>query len=132
MWAEDIANHLAAAGVGTVGTDLFWGVLPDKPTSCGAVIPTPGSPVERQFGSSGVWLQRARAQFSWRAETTDKVAEAFTKSQTALDALAGIEAQTIGSTKVYTIQGLQSPGLLYQDEAGLAVYGFNFVVEFEQ
>ena len=42
MWAEDIVDHLVAAGVGTAGTDLYWGILPDKPESCGAVIPYPG------------------------------------------------------------------------------------------
>ena len=132
MWASDIVDYLAAEGIGTVGTDLFWGVLPDEPGSCGAVIPYPGAPVEKQFGSEGVWREKARAQFSWRAEKPDQVAVAFTKAQAALDALAAIEAQTIGSTKVYSIQGLQSPGLLYQDEGGLAVVGFNFVVDFEQ
>ena len=33
MWAEDIVDYLAAAGIGTVGTDLYWGVLPDMPES---------------------------------------------------------------------------------------------------
>ena len=47
MWAEDIVDHLVAAGVGTAGTDLYWGVLPDKPESCGAFRPAPPCVVSR-------------------------------------------------------------------------------------
>ena len=72
------------------------------------------------------------AQFVWRSASPDGVGDALEKAQVAFEALAGTQAQTIGSTKVYSIQGLQSPGLLYQDEGGLTVIGFNFVVEFEQ
>ena len=71
MWAEDIVDHLVTAGIGVAGENLFWGVLPDTPAFCGAVIPYPGQPPEEAFGSEGAWLERPRAQFSWRAESTD-------------------------------------------------------------
>ena len=130
MWTEDILGHLEAAGVGTCGTDLYWGQLPDSPKSCGAVIPYPGLSPEEQFGSEGAWLERPRAQFSWRAGAPDRVAEAFTKAQEAFDALAGVQMRTIGSTLFYRIQALQSPFVLYQGEDGLVVVGFNFATEF--
>ena len=131
MWASDIVDYLAAAGVGTAGEDLFWGSLPDKPESCGAVIPYPGQPPEQQYGSEGAWLEKPRAQFSWRAESTDKVAEAYAKAQVAFDALTGVQSTNIGTTKVYRVVVNSSPSTLYQDEDGLPVVGFSFVVEFE-
>lgn len=40
---NDIALYLAANAVGTIGTNLFWGSLPDSPDSCVSLIQSTGS-----------------------------------------------------------------------------------------
>ena len=52
MWTEDILNYFESNSLGTCGTDLFWGVLPDMPKYCGAVLPAPGGSAEEAFGST--------------------------------------------------------------------------------
>ena len=131
MWLMDIANHLEAAGVGTVGVDLFLGPMPEEPVSCGALIPYPGAPPEQQFGAEGAWLEKPRCQFSWRAADHSDFELALSKGQLAFDALTGVQTRTVGSTKVYRIQVHASPSVLFQDEAGRSMVGFNLTVEFE-
>ena len=132
-WLTDIVERLEAAGVGTPGTDLFYGPLPDDPKSCGAVVPYPGAPPEEQFGATGPWLLRPRAQFSWRAETPDGFELAFEKATVAFDSLSSVgHATMLGNTKVYTLAVLQSPSMLYLSDDGSPVCGFNFEVEHEK
>ena len=132
MWIKDIVDHLEAAGVGTCGTDLFWGVLPDTPKYCGAVLPDPGSPAEEAFGSTGIWLLKPRAKFVWRAGALDQVQGAFEQAQLACESLYAIgHAVTVGSTHILNVSA-QSPGLVEMTEGGLPVAGFTFSLEIEK
>ena len=131
MWITDIANHLEAAGVGTVGVDLFIGPMPEEPVSCGALIPYGGQSPEQAFGQEGAWLEKPRCQFTWRAADHSDFELALSKAQAAFDALVGVQARTVGTTKVHRIDVHQSAGVLYQDEAGRIMIGFNFTTEFE-
>lgn len=108
-WTSEIADALAALGLGTVGTDLFWGQLPATPVACGAVIPAPGSPGEMALGAQGVSIEYPRAQIVFRGERDD-VSGPLTKAQTAFENLAQTAA-TIGSTVYYRITPQQSPYL---------------------
>lgn len=108
------------------GTDLFWGVLPDNPKSCGAVIPYPGPPAEEQFGSPGVWLEKPRAQFVWRSATPDGVGDALVKAQSAFELLQRVQVEEIEGTLYHMIQPLQAPFVLDIDESGLPTAAFNF------
>ena len=131
-WLTDIVERLEAAGVGTVGVDFFYGVMPDTPKFCGAVIPYPGRQPQEQFGATGPWLLTPRAQFSWRAETPDGFELAFGKATAAFDSLSSVgHAVTVGSTKIYSLDVLQTPNVLFLSEAGSPVVGFNFEVEHE-
>ena len=132
MWAEDIVGHLEAAGVGTCGTDLFWGVLPDMPKYCGAVLPAPGGAAEEAFGSTGIWLSKPRAQFVQRAGAPDQIQDAFQTAQAAFEAMYAIgHAVTVGTTHILNVSA-QSPGVVEMTESGLPVVGFTFTLEIEQ
>ena len=131
MWITDIANYLEAAGVGTVGVDLFCGPMPEEPVSCGALIPYPGQSPEQAFGAEGAWIEKPRCQFTWRAADHSDFELAYAKSQAAFDALTGVQARTVGTTKIHRIDVHSSAGVLYQDEAGRNMVGFNLTVEFE-
>jgi hypothetical protein len=108
-WTSEIVDYLATLGLGTVGTNLFFGQLPATPDECGAVIPAPGSPAEMKFGSQGVYLENPRAQIVFRG-TMDDVNTALLKAQTAFEALAQSNV-TLGSTLFYRIAPMQSPYL---------------------
>jgi len=43
---DDVAAYLATKSVGTVGTDLFKGFLPDTPANCVAIFEYAGFPPE--------------------------------------------------------------------------------------
>ena len=132
MWIEDIVNYLESNSLGTCGVDLFWGVLPDMPKFCGAVLPAPGGSAEEAFGSTGIWLSKPRAQFVWRAGAPDQVQGAFMKAQLAFEAMYAIgHAVTVGSTHILNVSA-QSPGVVEMTESGLPVVGFTFNLEIEQ
>ena len=129
FWAQEIVEFLSDAGIGTPGTDLFYGVMPDTPKFCGAVIPYPGRQPEQQFGEPDVWLEMPRAQFSWRAGAPDQIQDAFEKLQLAYELLQRVQVEVIGGTLYHRIQPLQTPFVSDIDESGLPVVAFNFEVE---
>lgn len=108
-WTADVADYLATLGLGTVGTNLFWGQLPTSPDEAGAVIPSPGSPAEAIFGAQGVGIEYPRAQVVFRG-TAEDASTPFTKAQTAFEALRR-DAVTLGTTVFYRLTPIQSPFL---------------------
>ena len=131
-WLTDIVNYLASAGIGVAGETLFWGILPDSPASCGAVLPVPGSPAEEAFGSAGVWLTKPRAQYVQRAGSPDGIQAAFETAQLAYEEIMSIgHARTVGSTHILNVSA-QSPGVVEMTESGLPVVGFGFSLDIEQ
>ena len=128
-WSQEIIEFLSDAGIGTPGEDLFWGVMPDTPKFCVAVIPYPGRQPEQQFGAPDVWLEFPRAQLSCRAGAPDQIQDAFETAQLAMELLQRVQVEVIGGTLYHRIQPLQTPFVIDIDESGLPVVGFNFEVE---
>lgn len=129
-WAHEIVAYLAETGVGMNAKNLFWGFLPDDPASCGAIVPYPGEPPEKQFGTEEIWLEKPRAQFTWRGPTPDDAETAFLNAQVAFEALARIQTQTILDfpTFYHVVEPLQAPYLRDLEVSGLPLVSFNFRV----
>jgi hypothetical protein len=53
MLGDEVAARLAAQGLGTVNTDLFYNVMPDSPDVATAVLPYGGMPSEPDLGING-------------------------------------------------------------------------------
>ena len=129
-WSQEIIGFLSDAGIGTPGEDLFWGVMPDTPKFCIAVIPYPGPAARtavRGHRTCGWWFPRA--QLSCRAGAPDQIQDAFETAQLAMELLQRVQVKVIGGTLYHRIQPLQTPFVIDIDESGLPVVGFNFEVE---
>jgi len=123
---DELGVYLAAQGVGTVGTDLFLGGLPDAPPACVAVLETggmasakamraaPGSPVAEQPGFQVI----ARgAPFDYEGPRA--------KAQLAYRKLDGLGTSVLSGTRWFWVTATQSPFLIQRDENERVWIGFN-------
>lgn len=127
MLAEDIVDYLSSGGLGTAGTDLFAGFLPDTPEVCGAVYETGGtSPVRAMSGLPGTApFERPRIQVVFRATQYD-YATARLKAHNAFMLLDGLPKRTINGTQYYWGEAVQSPFVMNRDGNGLVKIACNF------
>lgn len=65
MIHDEILGLLEAEEVGTPGSDLFWGFLPDSPDSCAAFFEYAGEPAQET--KAGVYRELPRLQVITRA-----------------------------------------------------------------
>ena len=61
MLLDEIVDHLAAGGLGTIDKDILWGPLPEEPHEAIWVNETPGSPPASAKGQAVVY-ERPRFQ----------------------------------------------------------------------
>jgi len=100
---DDLGAALQTAAVGTLGTDLFLGELPETTVApVLAVIEYPGEPGERTFG--GPVTETSRVQLMGRGLS---YTDARAKVESAYDALDGLGAAS--GTPALWIEALQPP-----------------------
>lgn len=130
MFLDDIAAYLQGEGIGTIGTTLFKGSIPeDAPLvavhdALVALMETPGLP------SSHV---HTRAQASFEQPTLQVVIRgapygypaARQKAQDAFEALDGVANVVLGTGAYLWILALQSPFWLRTDELQRPYFVFN-------
>ena len=126
---DDLASHLQTQGIGTVGSTLFKGVLPDTPDACVAVLESPAmlGPVRTRKGSLGVPVtERPRVQVLARATSYQA---ARNKAVDALAALDWLGPVTLNSVAYQQVEALQRPPFPYAVDAnGRQVFAFNVEV----
>lgn len=117
MLLGDMEILLSSGGVGTPGTDLYFGSLPPDPDTALAVYETPGLPPEHTMGNTAgqAACERPTIQVVARAAT---YATARALSQKAFLLLDGLPKRVIGSTQYYYGKARQSPFLMGRDESG--------------
>jgi hypothetical protein len=126
MLLPDIANKLQILGVGTKGTDLFMGTMPDTPDNLVALYEYPGE------GRSLAWNSITRESPNLQALVRNKSYDAGrTKIEQIVNALHGLANVTLGTTKYLLINSIQSPGLLQRDSSNRAIFVVNFSVNKE-
>jgi hypothetical protein len=105
MTAKDLADYLAAANIGTVGTDIFYSFVPDKPDALVAVLPTGGWPRDPYIGTRHPTFQlRIRA-----AAFVDAEAKAAAVAAVFRDGAGAKGNFSIGSDHVFLADFAQEP-----------------------
>ncbi len=109
---EEIVTFLASEGLGTAGTDLFFGKMPATPAACGVVYETGGIAPDLGFGSSVARSESPAIQVVFRGAKEDYDGPRA-KAKTAWASLVSVEApQTLTGTIYNWIHPLQSPFVL--------------------
>lgn len=122
---DEIATYLAGKNVGTVGTDLFLGFLPDKPDNLVALFEYAGDPMELTMGSSDPVLERPGLQV--RVRNTSYSA-ARSNIEAVVDELHGLAEQTLTNKRYLLIKANQSPESLGLDANMRSEFVCNFSV----
>lgn len=131
---DEIAAKLATLGVGTVGTSIHKGMMPETPNVCTAVYEYGGAPPEFGFGAAGLDRETPAVQIVCRGEPQDYATPRAT-AETAYAGLAAVECATLsggGTSALYlTIHPQQSPFLLKRDANERVYVCFNCLCEKE-
>lgn len=129
MLLDDLATHLQAAGLGTIGTTLFKGTLPMDPTPLAsldaivALIETPGFPPVRSHDQPPSLYEQPVVQVLSRGVPHGYVG-ARQKAQAAWEALDGVSNQTLGTGFYLWIVAQRSPAWLRTDDLHRPVIEF--------
>ena len=101
---DDLCQHLASLSVGTLGTNLFLGVMPDKATAI-TVVETGGPAPYHDYGPEEI-LDRPSVQVLVR---NAKYRDARTKADEIRDLLDGIANWPINGTRYLSITAMNDP-----------------------
>jgi hypothetical protein len=102
---QDISSLLESGGVGTLGSNLFWGMLPDAPDLATAVFEYAGEPPTYVKSRKVEW-EHPRLQVITRGKT---YIEAMQKAEDVYAALHGVRGQTINGKLYDSIRARQRP-----------------------
>jgi hypothetical protein len=103
----EIGAYLATKSIGTVGTDIFLGLMPDQPDNCIALFEYAGSPPDLHWAGEYPGLQvrvRNKSYAAGRAKIGEIVKE-----------LHGLHEQTLSGTRYLLIRARGSPEVLKRD-----------------
>jgi len=117
---NDIADHLATLGHGTVGTDIFYSSLPDSPDVCVCVIQTGG-----QRPAPWEDLEYPGIQIVVRDSDSDV---ARTKAEAIFADLAGLTHTTINTRIYHYFESTGSPNDVGLDEKNRRLITIPFIV----
>jgi len=117
---SDISTYLKNQGVGTPGTDMFLGLMPDQPDNCIALFEYAGSPPDLHWNGEYPGLQVRVRNKSYAAART-KIGEAMT-------ALHGLHEQTLSDTRYLLIKARGSPEILKRDANNRVELFVNFEI----
>ncbi len=122
---EAIADYLQAQGRGTVGTDIFIGLMPDSPDTSVTVYESAGPGTIQTFGG-GVALDRVSIQISVRG-VRDDYPTARNRAVTIRDTLASVTEVTQGSVRFVRLDPTGYVNSIGRDEEDRPVFTINFI-----
>jgi hypothetical protein len=117
---SEIGNYLQTQGKGTLGTDIFLGLLPDQPDDCIALFEYAGSPPDLHWNGEYPGLQARVRNTSYAA--------ARTKIGDVVDELHGLCEQTLSGTRYLLIKAKGSPEILKRDSNNRIELFVNFEI----
>ena len=117
---SDISTYLKNQGVGTPGTDMFLGLMPDRPDNCIALFEYAGSPPDLHWNGEYPGLQVRVRNKSYAAART-KIGEVMEK-------LHGLHEQTLSGTRYLLIKARGSPEVLKRDNNNRVELFVNFEI----
>lgn len=113
MLLPDIGGYLEGLGIGTAGTNLFYGQMPETPDVCVVLFEYAGSPPE--FTHDGHDYENPGLQIMVRGIS---YANARTTMDIIQDYLHTLANTTISGTKYLFIRAIQSPFVFATDNNG--------------
>jgi hypothetical protein len=116
----EIGAYLATESIGTVGTDIFLGLMPDQPDSCVALFEYAGSPPDLHWNGKYPGLQVRVRNKSYAAART-KIGEVMEK-------LHRLHEQTLSGTRYLLIKARGSPEILKRDNNNRVELFVNFEI----
>lgn len=127
MLLVELGDYLSTNGVGTVGTDLFLGFMPDTPNGCVALYETGGlGPARAMRGSAGQPVaERPRVQVVARSTS---YASARAKARDAYLLLEGLGDVTLNGVQYKWVGAVQEPFMMGRDELGRVSIAANYDV----
>jgi len=117
---SEIGAYLATKSIGTVGTDIFLGLMPDQPDNCVALYEYAGSPPDLHWNGEYPGLQVRVRNKSYAAART-KIGEVMEK-------LHGLHEQTLSGTRYLLIKARGSPEVLKRDNNNRVELFVNFEI----
>ena len=118
MLLDAVGAHLAANGIGVVGTSIFLSQIPDSPDFAIGIFEYPGLPSTKAFGTT-VLIENARFQVMVRSSRPG-VANAYVTARNKAEAiyvlLDGAGKLTLSGKAYYYIEALGPPSPLTEDE----------------
>jgi hypothetical protein len=129
MLLDELALYLQTQGLGTVGTTIFKGTLPDQPDACTAVFEYAGLPSEKTFSPTpgAAVEEKPRVQIVCRGIKQDYQTPR-TQADAIWKALDGLGNVTMSGTGYLWIEALQSPFLMRRDENERVYIAVNYQV----
>ena len=114
----EIGTYLATTSIGTVGTDIFLGLMPDEPDNCIALFEYAGSPPDLHWNGEYPGLQ-VRVRNKSYAAARAKIGEVRGK-------LHGLHEQKLSGTRYLLIKARGSPEILKRDNNNRVELFVNF------
>jgi hypothetical protein len=99
---EAVGTYLQTSGQGTLGTNIFLGVMPTTPDLCVAVYESASTPPVETMGATGIAVDVVQMQIIVRAAKDDYVV-GRDKAKDIRTLLAAITGQTLSGVRVLRI-----------------------------
>ena len=122
---EAVGDYLVTNGQGTLGTNLFLGVLPEDPDSCVAVFESEGGAPVYTLGAGGIRIDAPNLQILVRS-SRDDYPTARNKVDTIRQLLASLTDTTISTINIMRVEATGSVGLVGLDEKSRPIMSANF------
>lgn len=123
---DDLGTFLQTAGVGTLATDLFLGIMPGEPDTCVALIESPGDdPVSVMTRTaSKPPVERPSISILCRGAKDDHNAPRV-EAESIYAVIHNVVDNTLSGTRYLSIEARQPPFSIGRDENGRSLIGFN-------
>ena len=120
MMLNEIGTYLQSQGIGTLGTDLFLGLMPDQPDNCIALFEYAGSPPDLHWNGEYPGLQVRVRDKSYPAGKA--------KIKQIVRVLHGLHETVLGGTRYLLVKARGSPEVLMRDENNRIEFFINFEI----
>jgi len=117
---KEIGTYLQSQGIGTLGANLFLGLMPDQPDNCIALFEYAGSPPDLHWNGEYPGLQVRVRNISYAAGRA-KIGEVAKK-------LHGLHEQNLSGTRYLLIKARGSPEVLKRDNNNRIELFVNFEI----
>jgi len=121
---DALGDRLVADGVGTLGTTIFLGYLPESPDACVAVYEDRGNGADQVFGTSSVAIERPAIRVVARAVRNDYPA-ARAKIIEVRNSLGDIGDETISGVSFMCVIADSDPYPMGVDGRERAMFGLD-------